>query len=183
MNLHIAATARNGAIVKALQDLGWNQAELARRAKVPASVVTLIVRMQYHKKHCPKTHGAECVQKIAALLGITVEEVLPIALAGKELRTEADTFVDIDERALLECSRPEDRMIEVETAAAVNVAVATLPARHAEVLRRRFGLNNTKPETLEEIARDLSLSRERVRQIEVLATNQLRTTPLQEEFA
>jgi RNA polymerase sigma factor (sigma-70 family) len=48
----------------------------------------------------------------------------------------------------------------------VDAVVAHLPEREAEILRRRFGLEGRLPETLEQIGRDLGLTRERVRQLE-----------------
>jgi len=49
-----------------------------------------------------------------------------------------------------------------------------LTPKEAEILRRRFGLHNGEPETLEEIGKDMGLSRERIRQIEEKAKNRLR---------
>lgn len=55
-------------------------------------------------------------------------------------------------------------------------AVAELPARLALIVRLRYGLGGDRPHTLESIARKLSLSRERVRQIERDAFARLRTS-------
>lgn len=49
-----------------------------------------------------------------------------------------------------------------------------LPERHAEVLSRRFGLRGYKPCTLEEVGKEVELTRERVRQIQVEALRKLR---------
>ncbi len=49
-----------------------------------------------------------------------------------------------------------------------------LAANEGAVLRRRFGLDGEPPETLEAIGRRMSLSRERVRQIEANALRKLR---------
>ena len=54
-------------------------------------------------------------------------------------------------------------------------ALDELPARHAMILRMRYGMDGDQPQTLEYIAQKLDLSRERVRQIEREAFMRLRT--------
>ncbi|HZY41295.1 MAG TPA: sigma-70 family RNA polymerase sigma factor, partial [Anaerolineae bacterium] len=55
-------------------------------------------------------------------------------------------------------------------------ALEKLPARYALIVRMRYGLDGDRPHTLENIAQKLSLSRERVRQIEREAFTRLRTS-------
>lgn len=52
--------------------------------------------------------------------------------------------------------------------------VKNIPARNKDVISRRFGLKNGKKETLESIGKSYGITRERVRQIEEFAVNQLR---------
>ena len=53
-------------------------------------------------------------------------------------------------------------------------AVSQLPDREQEVLKRRYGLNGDQdPASLEAIGRELGITRERVRQIEASALEQL----------
>jgi RNA polymerase sigma factor (sigma-70 family) len=59
---------------------------------------------------------------------------------------------------------------------AMERALEELPARYALVVRLRYGLNGDQPHTLETIAQKLSLSRERVRQIERDAFSRLRVS-------
>jgi RNA polymerase primary sigma factor len=60
----------------------------------------------------------------------------------------------------------EDIAIQRDLAAQLNAAMTRLTAREAEVLRRRFGIGNDTVSTLQEIASDFRLSRERIRQIQ-----------------
>jgi RNA polymerase primary sigma factor len=59
---------------------------------------------------------------------------------------------------------------------AMERALEELPARHSQLVRMRYGLDGDPPYTLEAIAQKLSLSRERVRQIEREAFSRLRTS-------
>ena len=57
----------------------------------------------------------------------------------------------------------------------IQAAVDRLPARARHVLIRRYGLDGDKKATLEELSRELGISRERVRQIQRAAEDELRT--------
>ena len=52
--------------------------------------------------------------------------------------------------------------------------LTTLPPREARILRLRYGLQNGRTYTLEEVGRKMGLTRERIRQIETQALNRLR---------
>ena len=69
---------------------------------------------------------------------------------------------------------PEDLAVRSRMAADVEAAMAPLTDREREVLRLRFGLGLDREMTLVEIGRRLSLTRERVRQIEAKALAKLR---------
>jgi RNA polymerase primary sigma factor len=56
----------------------------------------------------------------------------------------------------------------------VVAALDLLPERERLVLERRFGVGDDRPRTLEDIAREIGVSRERVRQIEAHAIRRLR---------
>ena len=69
---------------------------------------------------------------------------------------------------------PEEAAIRGELADEVERAMAPLSEREREVLRLRYGLGTDREYTLEEIGRRLSLTRERVRQIEAKAVAKMR---------
>lgn len=60
---------------------------------------------------------------------------------------------------------------------AIQKALGALPQRERMILRQRFGMGNEAPRTLQTIADDLGLSRERVRQLECRALEELREHP------
>jgi RNA polymerase nonessential primary-like sigma factor len=67
------------------------------------------------------------------------------------------------------CIPLEDRLYQAELESYVSEWLAKLSAKQRWVIERRFGLNNQDMATLEELAKDLQVTRERVRQIQVEA--------------
>jgi RNA polymerase primary sigma factor len=70
--------------------------------------------------------------------------------------------------------KPEDQVIDSDLCLQVRKALATLPPREEKVLRLRFGVEESRDYTLEELGEKFSVSRERVRQIEARALRKLR---------
>jgi len=58
----------------------------------------------------------------------------------------------------------------------VRDVLEALPMREAQVLMLRFGFQDGKAHTLQEVGKKMGITRERVRQIEMQAMNRLRTT-------
>lgn len=65
----------------------------------------------------------------------------------------------------------------ISTGEWVRREVASLPPKHIEVLNSRYGLEGGTPQTLQEIAERVYVTRERVRQVEAKALNRLRAEP------
>lgn len=69
---------------------------------------------------------------------------------------------------------PEDAILSSDIGRRLASAVGELPAREAEILRLRFGLDGVQSYTLEEIGQRFGVSRERIRQLEARALKQMR---------
>jgi RNA polymerase primary sigma factor len=122
-------------------------------------------------------------EEMAAELNLTVERLRdlrqaaldPVSLetpAGPDGETRlGDTIRDRS------AANPLDVAAAVVQAEQIRLVLATLLPREGDVLRRRFGFNAGGRETLEDVGRALSISRERVRQIESMALRKLRRTP------
>jgi phosphoglucomutase len=78
---------------------------------------------------------------------------------------------------------PEDTALQADLSNEVERTLAPLSDREKEVLRLRYGLGADREYTLEEIGRRLSVTRERVRQIESRALEKLRATKQREAAA
>jgi RNA polymerase primary sigma factor len=119
-------------------------------------------------------------QEIAANLGLSVDVVRSLAaLNTAEVRLDAPLDPEgerslIDRFSAEEQAGPEEQAMERFLAEQIDLALRTLAARDAKVLRLYFGLDGGREHTLEEIGGMLGVTRERVRQLRDRALKRLR---------
>ncbi len=119
-------------------------------------------------------------RELADELEISLDDVRVLTQASRRslsLNDPVDSEGDSELGDLLEQTvlpDTDERTIRESFERALRDALADLPERERCVLELRFGLEDDQPKTLREIGEMLSLSRERVRQIENRALNQLR---------
>jgi RNA polymerase nonessential primary-like sigma factor len=118
-------------------------------------------------------------EAIARQLGKSVEAVREVMQLNSP-PVPLDAPLDIDPELTLgeaiadeRCEPPENRLYKAEIEHHVAEWLANLPEKHRWVIERRFGLNEHDTATLESLAKDLHISRERVRQIQVEAQEAL----------
>jgi len=147
----------------------------ARTVRLPVHMVrelNQILRAKYHleaQHHDGKEASAE---DIASLVGRPVEEVQDI-LALSEHATSLDAPLDNDPQSSLMDMLPDDGDIgpdaqaeQHEMTLLVRDWLQKLPDKQRVVVMRRFGLDNDDPATLETLAEEMGVTRERVRQIQ-----------------
>jgi RNA polymerase nonessential primary-like sigma factor len=147
----------------------------ARTVRLPVHMVrelNQILRAKYHleaQRHNGKDAAAE---DIASLVGRPVEEVQDI-LALSEHATSLDAPLDNDPQSSLmdmlpgeADDSPDTRAEQHEMTLLVRDWLAKLPEKQRQVVMRRFGLDNDDPATLETLAEEMGVTRERVRQIQ-----------------
>ncbi|HWU85502.1 MAG TPA: RNA polymerase sigma factor RpoS [Rhodocyclaceae bacterium] len=124
-------------------------------------------------------HGAH-LEEVARILDKPVEEVRHI-LALNERAASLDTPLDIDSDLSVgdaiadeDAEDPELHLEHAEMEARVASWVSQLSERQRSVVERRYGLNGHEITTLEALAEELGLTRERVRQIQLEAIAHLR---------
>ena len=147
----------------------------ARTVRLPVHMVrelNQILRGKYHleaQHHDGKDASAE---DIAHLVGRPVEEVQDI-LALSEHATSLDAPLDNDpQSSLMDMlpgaaeDSPDARAEHHEMTVLVRDWLGKLPDKQRVVIMRRFGLDNDDPATLETLAEEMGVTRERVRQIQ-----------------
>jgi RNA polymerase primary sigma factor len=164
------------AITRAIADHG-------RTIRLPVHVIESLNKLEKERKALRVERGREpTADDLASRMQMPASKVrllldaqkTPYSLEmkiGEDENTElGDVLRDMTVRS------PEDTAIESDLANEVERALAPLSDREKEVLRLRYGLGTDREYTLEEIGRRLSVTRERVRQIESRALQKLRAT-------
>ncbi|MFN5168222.1 MAG: RNA polymerase sigma factor RpoD/SigA [Cyclobacteriaceae bacterium] len=120
------------------------------------------------------------VEEISVKLDISIEEVeINQRVSGRQVSVDAP-FLQGEENTLLDVltnsseESPDQELVNLSLKREVERALALLTSRESEVIKLYFGLDGQSPSRLEEIARQLSLTPERVRQIKEKATRKLR---------
>ena len=153
----------------------------SRTIRLPVHVIKeLNVYLRAHR-HLEAQLGYEpSVEDIAHLLGKPVETVRRVLRLNEKVAS-LDAPLDIDPMLTVGESIPdEDRdgpealLENAEIENHVHEWLDLLSEKQRIVLERRFGLNGYEPCTLEELAEELGLTRERVRQIQIEALDSLR---------
>jgi RNA polymerase nonessential primary-like sigma factor len=151
-----------------------------RTIRLPVHIVKeLNVYVRASRKLAQKLDHTPTPEEIAAEVDKPVEDVLKIFSLSERI-SSIDIPVAENEKSLIEtisaegASSPE-RQVEGENLSEVlNKWLTQLPEKQREVLVRRFGLLHHQEETLEQVGREIGLTRERVRQIQVDALRRLR---------
>jgi RNA polymerase primary sigma factor len=120
------------------------------------------------------------IEEVAEYMGEKVEKVKEMETLIKDPVSLNTALNDEDDGTLEDLvadpnqDRPDDRIDNELRAKAINSVLETLGEREKNVIIARFGLNGTRAKTLEEIAAEYKLTKERIRQIEQAALHKLR---------
>ncbi len=161
------------AITRALMDQ-------AKTIRVPVHVLEFYSRIVRTSRQLTQESGREALtEEIAAALRVSPKKIEETLLAVQD--TVALQTVVGDEDAELEdfitdqnSPSPCADLERGETIRRIRTMLKTLPPKEAKVIRMRFGIGVERDHTLEEVGRHLSITRERVRQIEFQALRRLR---------
>ncbi len=152
----------------------------AKTIRIPAYMVELLSKWRRATTRLAEELGrTPTPEEIARVLGLPRKK-LPIIKKAIRIYNltpqtdQADAGWSLGEMIQDERVRtPETEMVESDNLVHVMRQLETMDPREASVLRMRFGLDGHEPRTLKEIGESLSLTRERVRQIETEALGKL----------
>ena len=156
-------------------------ADQARTIRIPVHMVETINKLIKTSRHLLQTLGREPTpEEIAAELEMPVEKVRdilkvsqePISLetpVGEEDESNLGNFIPDDD-----APSPSEQAADTLLREHIEEVMQTLTPREAKVLKLRFGLEDGRMRTLEEVGKEFDVTRERIRQIEAKALRKLR---------
>jgi RNA polymerase primary sigma factor len=156
-------------------------ADQARTIRIPVHMVETINKLIRTSKRLMQELGREPTpQEIAAEMEITPEKVMEIQRIAQE-PVSLETPIGEEDDSHLGDFIPDHDVVTPDEAAAYSMlkdqlfeVLETLTEREQKVLKLRFGLEDNRPRTLEEVGRQMDVTRERIRQIEAKAIRKLK---------
>lgn len=156
-------------------------ADQARTIRIPVHMVETINKLIRVSRQLLQEYGREpSAEEIATEMGISEDKVHDILKIAQE-PVSLETPIGEEEDSHLGDFIPDEEVLAPADAAAftllreqlLNVLI-TLTPREEKVLRLRFGLDDGRARTLEEVGKEFNVTRERIRQIEAKALRKLK---------
>ena len=156
-------------------------ADQARTIRIPVHMVETINKLVRVQRQLVQDLGRDPLpEEIAAEMNLDVERVREIQKIAQE-PVSLETPIGEEEDSHLGDFIPDDEILSPQDAATftllkeqLNTVLETLTDREKKVLTLRFGLDDGRARTLEEVGKEFDVTRERIRQIEAKALRKLR---------
>ena len=156
-------------------------ADQARTIRIPVHMVETINKLIRTSRHLLQQLGREPTpEEIAQEMEIPVEKVVEIQKIAQDPVSLETPIGEEDDSHLGDFIQDDDSPAPHDSAAytllreQLEEVMNTLTPREAKVLKLRFGLEDGKSRTLEEVGKEFQVTRERIRQIEAKALRKLR---------
>ena len=156
-------------------------ADQARTIRIPVHMVETINKLIRTSRHLLQQLGREPTpEEIAKEMEIPVEKVVEIQKIAQDPVSLETPIGEEEDSHLGDFIQDEDSPAPHDAASytllkeQLEEVMNTLTPREAKVLKLRFGLEDGKSRTLEEVGKEFNVTRERIRQIEAKALRKLR---------
>ena len=156
-------------------------ADQARTIRIPVHMVETMNRVNRTSRRLLQEYGREpTTEEIAVTMNHPEERILEVSKISQEPVSLETPIGEEEDSHLGDFIQDEHVPVPSEEAAhtllreQLEEVMDTLSDREQKVLALRFGLEDGKPHTLEEVGRDFQVTRERIRQIEAKALRKLR---------
>lgn len=156
-------------------------ADQSRTIRIPVHMVEVINRVSKATRELVQERGDEpSAEEIAAKVNMPPDKVKTILKITKEpisLETPIGEEEDSQLRDFIEdreTPSPMDIAINDDLREQIEKLLCTLNSKEAEIIRKRFGIGEGMPHTLEELGQEFGVTRERIRQIEMKAMRKLK---------
>jgi len=163
------------------QSITRSIADKARTIRIPVHMIETINKLSRTSRNLVQELGREpTADELSHHIGMPLHKVRKVLKIAKE-PISLDTPIGDDEDSLLKdfiadenVDDPSQATVSSNMGEKTREALKSLTAREEKVLRMRFGLDEVKDHTLEEVGQDFDVTRERIRQIEAKALRKLR---------
>jgi RNA polymerase primary sigma factor len=156
-------------------------ADQARTIRIPVHMVETINKLMRISRQLLQEYGREpSIEEIADAMGMTEDKVREILKIAQEPVSLETPIGEEEDSHLGDFIEDEDVLAPVDAVSfyllkeQLEDVLGTLTPREERVLRLRFGLDDGRPRTLEEVGQEFGVTRERIRQIEAKALRKLR---------
>ena len=156
-------------------------ADQARTIRIPVHMVETINKLIRTSRHLLQKLGREpSPEELSKELEMPIDKVMEIQKIAQDPVSLETPIGEEDDSHLGDFIQDEDSPAPQDAAAytllreQLDEVMQTLTPREAKVLRLRFGLDDGKARTLEEVGKEFDVTRERIRQIEAKALRKLR---------
>ncbi len=156
-------------------------ADHARTVRVPCHQIGLMAKIERKRNELSIATGREpTVEELAEALGVKTEETRSLRVVGRAPVSLHEPIGGDGERALEdflsdgEAANPGEHADQRLLRDRIQEVLRSLAPREREVIELRFGLKDGTPRTLDEVARQYGITRERIRQIEARGLLKLR---------
>jgi RNA polymerase primary sigma factor len=156
-------------------------ADQARTIRLPVHMIEALNKLLRSSNQLYQKLGREpTAEELAVSMDLSIEKVMEMLTMAKEPISFESPIGEDGEGTLTELIEdttgelPIDSAIKGELSDNIEKVLAMLSPKEAEIIKKRFGIFNGSPQTLEAIGKEFDVTRERIRQIEIKALRKLR---------